>query len=333
VESTEAYFGSQDTIIAHIAWSGSGVEWPADGSVPWNFRVGNVSHYRVIRRSAAGDEQTLQVVPVYTVSQSIDPTHVYQIQDTVKNVTHQWRIVSVDSAGNETQSLWAGPDFLVPTPEPPLPTGFRTCEIQPIQLGVGANIEYFVEIAQSPEHFKLGYELADSDLLDRLLCRSGWINEMDFSCSSGWGSIVMDTTWFRIKARVNAIWESGWSQFMTYPNSGDGTHKTGVLGLSNEIPKVFKIQPNYPNPFNAQTVVAYQLPKPGKVEIRIMNILGALVKTLVDESKPAGYHSVVWNGRDDQGRYTASGVYFCHVFVEARDGQIFKKWMKMTVIK
>jgi len=333
VGSTEAYFGLPDTIIAHIQWSGSGVEWPGDQGTPWSTRIGNVANYRVIRRSTAGDEQTIQVLPVFTVSDLIDTTHIYQIPDTVKNAEYHWRIVSIDSAGNETQSIWFGQDFFVPTPEPPIPTGFKTCQIQPVQWEGGANIEYFVEIAQLPEHFQLGYEVDEPDLIDRLLCRSGWIEAMDFVCGSGWGSIVMDTTWFRVKARVNENWESGWSQLMTYPNNDDGTQKTGVLGLSNEIPKVFKVQPNYPNPFNAQTVIAYQLPVSGKVEIHVVNVLGALVKTLIDESKPAGYHSVVWNGRDDQGRYTASGVYFCRVYVKPKNGQVFNKWMKMTVIK
>jgi flagellar hook assembly protein FlgD len=58
-----------------------------------------------------------------------------------------------------------------------------------------------------------------------------------------------------------------------------------------------------------QARISYQLPEPGTVILKIYNIQGQLVRTLVDEYKPAGYHYEVWNGRNENGREIASGIY------------------------
>ena len=75
------------------------------------------------------------------------------------------------------------------------------------------------------------------------------------------------------------------------------------------LPKAFLLSQNYPNPFNPETVIQYQLPKQAVVRLEIYNIVGELVNTLVNETRPAGYHTVRWNGRDGHGRTVASGVY------------------------
>jgi hypothetical protein len=87
-----------------------------------------------------------------------------------------------------------------------------------------------------------------------------------------------------------------------------------ALGTEAEkaLPSEFGSQ-SYPNPFNASATIAYALPTDGKVTIKVYNILGQKVVTLVDEQKPAGYHSVVWNGKDYQGNSVATGVYFYRV--------------------
>ncbi|APF16884.1 hypothetical protein Calab_0829 [Caldithrix abyssi DSM 13497] len=77
--------------------------------------------------------------------------------------------------------------------------------------------------------------------------------------------------------------------------------------------KTFKVLKNYPNPFNPSTTIEYQLPRNGKVEIRIYNLVGQLVKTLVSENQGAGKHRVKWNGRDKQGNKVASGLYIYQV--------------------
>ncbi len=67
---------------------------------------------------------------------------------------------------------------------------------------------------------------------------------------------------------------------------------------------------NYPNPFNPETTIAYSVPKAGPASLKIYNTKGQLVRTLVDDVREAGKHSVVWNGKDNRGNSVASGLYF-----------------------
>ncbi|HOH46763.1 MAG TPA: carboxypeptidase regulatory-like domain-containing protein, partial [Candidatus Cloacimonadota bacterium] len=76
-------------------------------------------------------------------------------------------------------------------------------------------------------------------------------------------------------------------------------------------PIVNALAQNYPNPFNPSTTISYSLAQScAQVHLDIYNARGQLVRTLVDEAKPEGLHRVVWNGKDDQERDMAAGLYF-----------------------
>ncbi len=85
---------------------------------------------------------------------------------------------------------------------------------------------------------------------------------------------------------------------------------------------------NYPNPFNPTTTIIFSIPEASKVDLSVYNIKGQKVKTLVNESIPAGEQSIIWNGRDSNGKRVGSGVYFYKM--EAGD---FQKVKKMILIK
>jgi len=86
------------------------------------------------------------------------------------------------------------------------------------------------------------------------------------------------------------------------------------------IPSSFSLLQNYPNPFNSATLIRYHLSAVGRppsaVTLRVYNILGEEVRTLVDKPQKAGYYEVIWDGRDDSDKEVASGVYFCRLKVE-----------------
>ncbi|MCI0692636.1 cohesin domain-containing protein [candidate division KSB1 bacterium] len=91
---------------------------------------------------------------------------------------------------------------------------------------------------------------------------------------------------------------------------------------TSELPTEFRLLPNYPNPFNPATRLVYQLPKSDKVSLRIINILGQEIRTLVDGERPAGSYEIIWDGRDNQGKRVAAGIYLAQFragsFVQTR---------------
>jgi hypothetical protein len=85
-----------------------------------------------------------------------------------------------------------------------------------------------------------------------------------------------------------------------------------IFGGEN-IPKVFDLSQNFPNPFNSQTRIRYQLPEKQKVSLIIYNLMGRQVCQLIDREIEAGYHDVLWEGQDDQGNSVGSGAYFLQI--------------------
>ena len=80
-----------------------------------------------------------------------------------------------------------------------------------------------------------------------------------------------------------------------------------------DVPTAYALQPNYPNPFNPETTVRYDIPVPGQVQIVVYNLSGQKVRELASGPRDAGRHLVVWDGRDDAGRKVASGMYLCRL--------------------
>ncbi len=92
--------------------------------------------------------------------------------------------------------------------------------------------------------------------------------------------------------------------------SEPGDTATVVLAYPEiENPYKYSLSQNYPNPFNAVTKIHYSTAMEGKVSIKIFNIMGQQVRTLVNQIKPYGQHVAVWDGKNDQGQMVSSGVY------------------------
>lgn len=92
---------------------------------------------------------------------------------------------------------------------------------------------------------------------------------------------------------------------------------TTVVGVDTEVgnPNIaekFRLSQNYPNPFNPETTIEFYVPHGfiGPVKVRIYNVLGQQVKTLINQNLPPGDHEVIWRGSNEQGVKVASGLYF-----------------------
>ena len=90
----------------------------------------------------------------------------------------------------------------------------------------------------------------------------------------------------------------------------------------------FSLMQNFPNPFNPNTIIHYQLPNPGSVEIKIFDLNSKCIKTLFNGFQTKGTKNVSWDSRDDNNQYVASGVYLYQIKF---DNLIVNK--KMLVIK
>jgi len=85
---------------------------------------------------------------------------------------------------------------------------------------------------------------------------------------------------------------------------------------TDQLPTGYILQRNFPNPFNPETKINYELPRNSKVLLKIYNELGEEVRTLVDKEQPAGRYQVKWDGRDNNYQHVATGVYFYRLSAE-----------------
>jgi hypothetical protein len=93
-------------------------------------------------------------------------------------------------------------------------------------------------------------------------------------------------------------------------------------------PKRFDLSQNYPNPFNPSTTIRFQVPQTVDVRLKVYDVGGRLVRTLVDEEKKPNVYEVVWDGHDNNGSRVASGVYFYKL-----EAGSFVKTRKMVILK
>ena len=111
----------------------------------------------------------------------------------------------------------------------------------------------------------------------------------------------------------------------------DAPNLFNPVGIEDEDPTIveqFDLLPNYPNPFNPSTTITYRVAKTTDVELKIYNVNGELVRTLVTGKQKAGKYTIQWNGVNDNGAPVASGIYFLRM--KAGD---FSKVQKMTLLR
>lgn len=116
-------------------------------------------------------------------------------------------------------------------------------------------------------------------------------------------NLLPDTTYYWRLRSVNNNGNSGWSLFNSF-----GTSMLTGIKRNDQIPKTYQLSQNYPNPFNPSTNIEFRIPKNERVSLKIYDVIGREVKTLVDKQLSAGNYKVNWNAGD-----MASGVYFYRI--------------------
>jgi hypothetical protein len=118
----------------------------------------------------------------------------------------------------------------------------------------------------------------------------------------------------------------------------DAARELALEFVSTEslLPRVYSLAQNTPNPFNPTTSIAYEIPgrvdgvalASTRVELRVYDIRGRVVRTLVSSQQAPGRYRVSWDGRDDRGQLAGSGVYFYRLSTDS-----FSKSRKMILVK
>ncbi len=143
-----------------------------------------------------------------------------------------------------------------------------------------------------------------------------------------WKSSDAGSTWtntgFRLPADAHSwdvagdtwLWIGGDSGRVYRDNL---VHPNHIVSPGKMLPQTISLQ-SYPNPFNSTTVLKYQLPQPGRIEITIVNMLGQIVWSAHQPMESAGQHTIRWSGTDLRGQAVASGMYLVSLNV---DGKLF----------
>ena len=84
----------------------------------------------------------------------------------------------------------------------------------------------------------------------------------------------------------------------------------GLLGIDETLPFVYSLQQNYPNPSHPTRTLQFSVLDRSKTELKVFDIMGREVITLVNQTLEPGYHQIIWNGRNGFGQSIASGMYF-----------------------
>jgi len=103
---------------------------------------------------------------------------------------------------------------------------------------------------------------------------------------------------------------------------------TSVQERLNELPTTFELNANHPNPFNPSTTIKYELPQAVDVKLVIYDMMGRHVRTLVNQTQPAGRYAMNWDGRNEQGQAVASGTFI----YQLRAGSFVQR-RKMALIR
>ena len=104
---------------------------------------------------------------------------------------------------------------------------------------------------------------------------------------------------------------------------------------SEEIARDFTLYQNFPNPFNPSTTIRFSILETANVSIKIYDVLGREISTLVNEVKTPGIYSSVWNGDDNSGNKVSSGIYFYRIQAVPAGGRSnnFIETKKMILLK
>ncbi len=141
--------------------------------------------------------------------------------------------------------------------------------------------------------------------------------------------LIPNKKYFWRVSAVNSFGASAWTnQF--------GFQTTPSVGVADEeMPSDYSLSQNYPNPFNPNTEIRFSIPASGYVELKIYDILGREINSLVNKNFAAGSYSINWDGRDNAGNSVPTGMYVYRISIQTNkiNSGLFVESKKMILLR
>ena len=137
---------------------------------------------------------------------------------------------------------------------------------------------------------------------------------------SGWQRIDVKLNRFNLRSNLSQINFSGNFRGKFYLDEikfRSEEINTAIEKNPNSISRSFELSNNFPNPFNSNTVISYDIKSDSHVSIAIYNVKGQRVAQLVKSTRRAGRYTSKWDGRDEKGNELATGVYLCQMRISS----------------
>jgi hypothetical protein len=135
-------------------------------------------------------------------------------------------------------------------------------------------------------------------------------------------------------ANLDNAMPQSWGSSLGYGTPG-AVNENSMTRISHEAPNTgltFKLEQNFPNPFNPQTSIHYELEEASQVRLEIISLAGQKIVTLVDAGQQRGAYTIVWDGKDSSGKNAASGLYIAGLKAVHRNGTAVMS-RKMLLLK
>jgi FlgD Ig-like domain/Fibronectin type III domain len=226
-----------------------------------------------------------------------------------------WRVQAGNTDGDGPWSeVWSFNTSITAPQTPP-------ALLSPVDSSAGysaGNLEFEWRGVQGAESYTI--EVSNNSLFTDFL-----ISETAFDSSITLDLDLADGNYYywRVMAQNDSgagPWSDTWSFY-----AGTISNINGIANVVNS----FDLKQNYPNPFNPSTTIEYQLAASARVQLKIFNVLGQHIITLVNQEKSSGIYKVSWDGLNSYGQTTASGVYIYILEATSSNGQKVVKSNKM----
>ena len=188
------------------------------------------------------------------------------------------------------------------------------------------NLEPYVSDVNS---FKVGFQYSDCNAewaygvaLDNVAVKMGdsftWLTVSPYKGTANYSGGYNDS--MTVKVGAYGVYDGFTIEEELLIESGENliSIQIGVgveveIDNSNVIPMSFNLYQNYPNPFNPKTNFKIDVAKNSLITVKIFNVTGQKVATLINENLDAGSYNIVWDGTSDNGSIIPSGMYFCEM--------------------